>query len=769
MTAGRRFLIGTVLAVLVSALFPVEVYAQKVALLHADMSGRADTVRAKLVAAGLTDVTVIDVGASTGTTPTLAVLRQYQAILTWSLLGYLNRDVLGDTLAQYVDEGGGVVQAVFSFDAGAQSLGGRWQAEEYSVFTPAISGPWSGLALVPIQPAHPILSGTAFDPGGLNFLSPSMLQSGADLVAEWNNGHPLVAARLGPVGGKIVGLNLFPAMGEAGQLMAKSLQFVAADLPDNPDGPSVALLAAGGASAGANDVRSKLRSLFLFSRVDVIDVSTPTVPTLGTLLQYDAALTWSSANYGNPAVLGDVLADYVDQNRGVVQAVFGFDPDAGLHLEGRWRAEGYRPLSEGAPQLPPFAPLTLMPVLPAHPILSDVATFNGGTSSPHNASEMDAATTLVASWSDGQPLVAFGTKSSGGRVVGLNMYPPSSDAAGDLWDRRTDGARLMANALLFATNHFPTAEAGANQTGAATSPAGVTFTLNATGADLDDDPLSFNWSGAVTATGQSIDVNVPPPPAPQQSHSVTVVLTVADGKGGEVTDSVVLTVTDIVAPVLHNVPADISVEATGGSGADVPYGPVTATDAIDGNVSVECSHAGVFPVGSTLVTCSARDSRGNTASASFTVTVTQPEVEEPAPGLPGRAYGHGFIREDHWHYEFGFVARENAVGAERGGLMLEVKAGYRAAHRNQRRNGRFVSSGVASVTFGSDSTVLLTGTGRWNGNDGYRYELTAADTHFRGRAYDIVRMTITSPNGEVVAHVEGKLDGGNIHISHGRY
>ncbi len=775
MTAALRLLTGAALTVLLTAVFPANAHAQKIALLHADMPTRADAVCAKLNTAGLTDVTVINVGTG-GVTPTLEDLQPYNAVLTWSIAGYLNAAELGDTLATYVDDGGGVVQALFSFAPGATLLGGRWESEQYAALTPASLQVGAGLTLVATQPGHAILSGVVFDPGSPIFFGPSDLQGGSEAVAHWSNLFPLVATRPGPVGGKIVGLNLYPFVGEAGQLMANALRFVAGDVPPPVDGPAVALLAAGGASAGAHDVRSKLRALSLFSRVDVIDAAAATAPTLASLLQYDAVMTWSSSNYGNPAGLGGVLADYVDQNRGVVQAVFGFDPDAGLHLEGRWLTEGYRPFAEGAPQLPPPAPLTLMPVLPAHPILSNVLSFNGGTSSHHNATVMDGATTLVATWSNGQPLVAFGTKPSGGRLVGLNMYPPSNDAVADLWDRTTDGAWLMANALLFAANHFPTASAGDDQTGAATSPSGVSFTLNATADDLDGDPLSFEWSGAVTATGESIVVDVPPPPAPSQSHSVTVVLTVADGKGGVATDSVVLTVTDMVAPVLHNVPSDISVEATSASGAEVSYGPVTATDAVDGDVPVGCSHSGTFPVGSTLVTCSASDSRGNTASGSFTVTVTEPASEDPGPspepGVPGRAYGHGFIREDHWQYEFGFAARENAAGAERGGLQLEVKAGHaghRAAHRSERRGGRFVSNGVSSVTFGADATVLLTGTGRWNGTNGYRFELSAADKRFKRRVHDLVRMTITSPTGEVVAHVEGRLAGGNIRIWRSRH
>ncbi len=771
MSASNRFVIGAALAVLLTALFPVEVHAQKIALLHADMTGRAGVVRTKLNAAGLSDVTVIDVGTANGVgrTPTLAELQQYQAILSYSALPYLDRDLLGDTLAQYVDEGGGVVQVAFSFDPGGVSLGGRWDAEQYCVFTLASAEPGFGLALVPLQPAHPILNGTAFDPGGVNFFSPSALQGGSDEVARWNNGYPLVATRPGPVGGKIAGLNLFPALGVADQLMAKALQFVAAELVDPPDGPAVALLAAGGASAGATDVRSKLRSLRLFRRVDVIDVSAPVAPALSTLMQYDALLTWSSSNYGDPVGLGNVLADYVDQNRGVVQSVFSYDPSAGAHLEGRWASEGYRPLTEGVTAPAPSAPLTLLPVLPGHVLLSGVASFNGGASSYHNIVGLDAATTLVATWSDGVPLVAFGTKPAGGRVVGLNMYPPSSDALGGLWDRNTDGARLMVNALMLAVNHFPTVDAGPDQMGAATSPAGVAFTLNATASDLDGDPLSYNWSGAVTATGQSIVVDVPPPPAPQQSHSVTVTLTVADDKGGETTDSVELTVTDLVAPVLQNMPSGvITAEATSDSGAEVAYGPVTATDAVDGPVSVACSHSGVFPIGDTVVTCSASDSRGNMTSQSFTVRVTRvvdPEPPGPVP-TPGRVYGYGFIRAENKHNEFAFAAAENSAGAEQGSLLFTVKSVYQTPSGYKRRTDYFVSTTVSSLTFGAKCNVVFSGTGRWNGNGGYRYEIATADMH---TTRDVVRITITSPSGEVVAHVGGRLEGGNVHVFHKTY
>lgn len=50
----------------------------------------------------------------------------------------------------------------------------------------------------------------------------------------------------------------------------------------------------------------------------------------------------------------------------------------------------------------------------------------------------------------------------------------------------------------------------------------------------------------------------------------------------------------------------------------------TATDLVDGSVAVTCIPAsgGTFAPGTTTVNCSATDSHGNTATGSFTVTVT---------------------------------------------------------------------------------------------------------------------------------------------------
>jgi len=84
-----------------------------------------------------------------------------------------------------------------------------------------------------------------------------------------------------------------------------------------------------------------------------------------------------------------------------------------------------------------------------------------------------------------------------------------------------------------------------------------------------------------------------------------------------------VTVQDSEAPTLSDVPADFTVAAVNTSGATVTYSEPTATDNSDQPLSLTCTPASdtLFPLGATAVTCTATDSSGNSASASFTVTV----------------------------------------------------------------------------------------------------------------------------------------------------
>jgi hypothetical protein len=76
-------------------------------------------------------------------------------------------------------------------------------------------------------------------------------------------------------------------------------------------------------------------------------------------------------------------------------------------------------------------------------------------------------------------------------------------------------------------------------------------------------------------------------------------------------------------PTISNVPSDITVTGAPAAGLAVTYATPTATDADDGAIPVTCvpSSGVTFPLGTTQVLCSAVDSAGIGASASFNVTV----------------------------------------------------------------------------------------------------------------------------------------------------
>ena len=86
-------------------------------------------------------------------------------------------------------------------------------------------------------------------------------------------------------------------------------------------------------------------------------------------------------------------------------------------------------------------------------------------------------------------------------------------------------------------------------------------------------------------------------------------------------NKVTVPISDSTAPII-TVPKNIVVDATSTGNPTVSY-TVSAYDAVDGTISVRCApiSGGAFSVGSTTVTCTARDAAGNDASKSFVVTV----------------------------------------------------------------------------------------------------------------------------------------------------
>ena len=231
------------------------------------------------------------------------------------------------------------------------------------------------------------------------------------------------------------------------KLVLSVISIVAISYSQASAGPVVAVL--GNPSGGAawnTDIQSKLMATGLFSAVDVFDLSSPTQPSLAQLQAYHSVLVYSGSLLPNSLALGNTLADYVDGGGGVVLAAFANVQTN--ELNGRFATSDYWGIEPGTQTQ--FVRLHLGTIHnPSSPLLAGVTSFDGGSSSFHGLGSVQVSSTVVADWSNGSPLVVTRTIGSS-RRVDLNFYPVSSDQRSDLWLSNTDGARLMANSLIFA-------------------------------------------------------------------------------------------------------------------------------------------------------------------------------------------------------------------------------------------------------------------------------------------------------------------------------
>jgi hypothetical protein len=201
----------------------------------------------------------------------------------------------------------------------------------------------------------------------------------------------------------------------------------------------------------AADVRTKLQSTGrIAGNIDMLNARTST-PSLASLQPYDSILLFSHNNWQNASALGNTLANYVDGGGGLVISMLTL---ANIPVTGRLQSGGYYPILSTGAMDGQFTRLTLGTVHhPASPLMADVHTLDGGSNSFHSPGGLAPAATLIAGWSNGQPLVAtLGTFS--GPVVALNFFPVSSDKRADFWDPATDGAILMANAINYTAGNI---------------------------------------------------------------------------------------------------------------------------------------------------------------------------------------------------------------------------------------------------------------------------------------------------------------------------
>lgn len=170
-------------------------------------------------------------------------------------------------------------------------------------------------------------------------------------------------------------------------------------------------------------------------------------PSLDLLLEYDVVI--AAENYISTASIrddvGDVLANYSDESGNVV-TMWTSDLNDSYYGEngitGRWRDDGYNIFIPGDLR---FGDVGLGTIYDSsHPIMRDVTSLSSYYGIRNHG--WGIGTIPIADNSLNEPFVGYKDNpiGSGGRIVGLDMFPISGDNSGDYM-------KLMANAVWWAS------------------------------------------------------------------------------------------------------------------------------------------------------------------------------------------------------------------------------------------------------------------------------------------------------------------------------
>ena len=286
------------------------------------------------------------------------------------------------------------------------------------------------------------------------------------------------------------------------------------------------------------------------------------------------------------------------------------------------------------------------------------------------------------------------------------------------------------------------------------------------GSVSDTEPGTIAWSaspgpdvdpGAVCTFADSAD----PTTTVRCTDDGTWTLTLAadDGTNPRETDTTTLTLTN-VAPVV-----EITVPSSGASAVPGETVLVEASVADAGtndthSCSISWGDGSIEPgkldggvcrgthsyaaAGQVIVVVEATDDDGATGSDAIHLVIVEPAA--------GKVTGGGWLSSD-GRISFGFVVWSSEDGRHG---QLQVHAGKHSFH------GNTVARLVATK-----ETAGWTGSGTWDGNSGFTYEVNVVDNGNgadRNAEPDTFAITIRDASGEPVFSAAGALDGGNIWV-----
>jgi hypothetical protein len=174
-----------------------------------DPTVAAETLRAEILATpGVASVNFFD---GTKAAPTAAQLDPYDVVLAMSDCAWFDQEATGNSLADFEDQGGVVVGAVFDWQAtGPYVLGGRWITAGYSPYELGGASTFTTATLGTHLASNPLLSGVSSL--SAKYRDEVPLGPGAQEIAKWSDGLPAVAVK-----GDAVGINAYLGDYEAGQ------------------------------------------------------------------------------------------------------------------------------------------------------------------------------------------------------------------------------------------------------------------------------------------------------------------------------------------------------------------------------------------------------------------------------------------------------------------------------------------------------------------------------------------------------------------------
>ena len=192
------------------------------------------------------------------------------------------------------------------------------------------------------------------------------------------------------------------------------------------------------AQARVDDVAQRLRDVPSLEA----EIATAPLPTLSADLvaQYDVVIVWThqALTDQESTRIGDLLADHVDGGGAVVELVFAqLEPNP--DIQGRWRSRNNAAVSSSTRDGVFTAGSLGTVAVQGHPILEGVERFSADRNRPGTAASVLPGAQLVASYDDGQVLVAT-REDRPGRVAWLGFYP------GDPTKLQGDWERMLANA-----------------------------------------------------------------------------------------------------------------------------------------------------------------------------------------------------------------------------------------------------------------------------------------------------------------------------------